>query len=70
MGEHRAAMAEGEDERLERLEAEIHHHLVATNGSCRDYRVRKECAPGNPELRASCAGSFGSAADARGARSN
>jgi hypothetical protein len=59
MGEHREATAEGEDERLERLEAEIHHHLVATNGSCRDYRVRKECAPRDPELRASCVGSFG-----------
>jgi hypothetical protein len=33
MGEHREATAEGEDERLERLEAEIHHHLVATTAA-------------------------------------
>ena len=45
MGAHREATAEGEDERLERLEAEIPHLLVATNGSFRDNRMRKECAP-------------------------
>jgi len=45
MGEHREATAEGEDERLGRLESEIHHHLVAANGSFRDNRMRRECAP-------------------------
>jgi hypothetical protein len=44
MGEHREPKAE-EEEWLERLEAEIPHLLVATNGSFRDNRMRKECAP-------------------------
>jgi hypothetical protein len=44
MGEHREPKAE-EEERLERLEAEIQDLLVATNGSFRDNRMRKECAP-------------------------
>ena len=35
-------------------------YLVATNGSFRAYRMRKECGPiRDPELRASCLGSFG-----------
>jgi hypothetical protein len=34
-------------------------HLVSTNGSFRASRMRKECGPiGDPELRASCVGSF------------
>ena len=35
-------------------------YLVATNGSFRAYRMRKECGPiRDPELRASYVGSFG-----------
>jgi hypothetical protein len=35
-------------------------YLVATNGSFRAYRMRKECWPiRDPELRANCLGSFG-----------
>jgi Spy/CpxP family protein refolding chaperone len=34
-------------------------YLVATNSSFRAYRMRKECGPiRDPELRASCVGSF------------
>ena len=34
-------------------------YLVATNGSFRAYRMRKECGPiRDAELRASCVGSF------------
>jgi hypothetical protein len=34
-------------------------YLVETNGSFRAYRMRKECGPiRDPELRASCLGSF------------
>jgi hypothetical protein len=35
-------------------------YLVSTNAGFRNARVRKECGPiGDPELRASCVGSFG-----------
>jgi hypothetical protein len=35
-------------------------YLVATNGSFRAYRMRKECGPiGDAELRGNCVSSFG-----------
>jgi hypothetical protein len=39
--------------------SEQYDYLVATNGSFRANRMKKECGPiRDPELRASCVGSF------------
>jgi ABC-type microcin C transport system permease subunit YejB len=57
-GHHHAKWHESPAQNVRK--SQQYDYLVATNGSFRAYRMRKECGPiRDPELRASCVGSFG-----------
>ena len=57
-GHHHAKWHESPAQNIRK--SQQYDYLVATNGSFRAYRMRKECGPiRDPELRASCVGSFG-----------